>query len=265
MVGGSRRPLALPSRLRRVPGERFLEPADHRRFDRRGRRAHKLAHFLELGHDGLALYTELLREFVNPDLRHHAPLLGPRGGPSTGSSADPGQGVLRVGVSSRCSSPCAHRALIASRPAFHTGFRGVQFACPWPRSRRHSVRVRRRLDMLIPGCPSVKGTKTTGPRRVDPAREERAGTPCGAAPVRSMPVWDAGRHPGPAAALGGQARYRPRPPRGEASWTLPPVPYTQHRCVPDTFPAAAVVSAQIVRSFQMKVYRVATPGGTRRP
>ena len=34
-------------------------------------------------------------------------------GPSTGSSADPGHSVLRVGVSSCCSSPCAHRALIS--------------------------------------------------------------------------------------------------------------------------------------------------------
>jgi len=60
--------------------ECFLEPADHRRLDRRGRGTHELAHLFELGHDGLALYPELLREFVNPDLRHYAPLPAlPRG------------------------------------------------------------------------------------------------------------------------------------------------------------------------------------------
>jgi hypothetical protein len=61
--------------------ECFLKPADHRRLDRRGRGTHELAHFFELGHDSLALYSELLCEFVNPDLRHYAPLLGPSQGP----------------------------------------------------------------------------------------------------------------------------------------------------------------------------------------
>ncbi len=61
--------------------ESFLEPADYRRLDRRGRGPHELAHLLELGHHGLALYAELLRELVNPDLRHYAPLPGPSQGP----------------------------------------------------------------------------------------------------------------------------------------------------------------------------------------
>ena len=56
-----------------------LELADHRRLDRRGRRTHELAHLLELGHDDLALYAELLGELVDPDLRHCTPLLGPGG------------------------------------------------------------------------------------------------------------------------------------------------------------------------------------------
>jgi hypothetical protein len=60
--------------------ESFLEPAYYRRLDRRGRGTHELAHLLELGHDGLALYAELLRELVNSDLRHYAPLPAhPRG------------------------------------------------------------------------------------------------------------------------------------------------------------------------------------------
>jgi hypothetical protein len=60
--------------LLRSARELLLKPPDYRRLDRRGRRTHELTHFLKLGHDGLALYTELLSEFVNPDLRHYAPL-----------------------------------------------------------------------------------------------------------------------------------------------------------------------------------------------
>jgi len=50
-----------------------LKFTDHRRLDRRRRRTHELAHLLELGHDDLALYTELLGELVDPDLRHCTP------------------------------------------------------------------------------------------------------------------------------------------------------------------------------------------------
>jgi len=57
--------------------EFVFEPAYYRRLDRRGRGPDKLTHFLKLGHDGLAFDAELLREFVYPDLRHCAPLLGP--------------------------------------------------------------------------------------------------------------------------------------------------------------------------------------------
>jgi hypothetical protein len=64
--------------LLRSARELLLEPPDYGRLDRRGRRTHELAHFLKLGHDSLALYTELLSEFVNPDLRHYAPLLARR-------------------------------------------------------------------------------------------------------------------------------------------------------------------------------------------
>ena len=59
--------------LARRRGKRLLEPPDHGRLYRRGRRPYELAHFLELVHYGLALDPELLREFVNPDLRHYAP------------------------------------------------------------------------------------------------------------------------------------------------------------------------------------------------
>src|SRR6516165_5497717 len=83
-----------------------------------------------------------------------------------------------------------------------------------------------------------------------------ARTPDVAAPVRSTPGWDAGTHPGRAAALEGRARCRPRPPPGEAGWTLPRVPYNQRKCVPEKSPAPA---AQIARPLHILVYRVTTP------
>src|SRR5579872_5584366 len=50
-------PLGCPlTLLWRTGGKRLLEPPDHGRLYRRGRRPHELAHFLELVHDGLALY-----------------------------------------------------------------------------------------------------------------------------------------------------------------------------------------------------------------
>jgi hypothetical protein len=91
--------------------ERFLEPADHRRLDRRGRGTHELAHFLELGHDGLALYPELLREFVNPDLRHYAPLLGPSQGPLKPDH----QPIRRIGCSGSASVRAVHRLVLIER------------------------------------------------------------------------------------------------------------------------------------------------------
>jgi hypothetical protein len=75
-------PAAGPALAAAAVVERFFEPAYDRRLDSRGRGPHELAHLFELGHDSLALYPELLREFVNSDLRHYAPLLGPSQGPS---------------------------------------------------------------------------------------------------------------------------------------------------------------------------------------
>src|ERR1700689_2620384 len=45
--------LAGPRLLGLLGRECFLEPADDWRLDRRGRRSHELAHFLELGNEGL--------------------------------------------------------------------------------------------------------------------------------------------------------------------------------------------------------------------
>ena len=48
--------------------------ADDRRLDGRRRRPDELSHLGELGHDGLALDTELLCELVDPDLCHNSPV-----------------------------------------------------------------------------------------------------------------------------------------------------------------------------------------------
>ena len=103
--------LSLPGLSR----EGFLEPANDRRLDCRGCRAHKLAHLLELGHHGLALHAELFRELVYPDLRHCAPSTRSGG---AGPVSRPGQRVLRP------ASACAvHRRMLIGRssqsqPAF---------------------------------------------------------------------------------------------------------------------------------------------------
>ena len=125
------------SLLAPIGAESFFEPAHDRRLDRRGRRTYELTHFLELDHHGLALNTELFREFVNPDLRHYAPLLGP----VTWTlfypdfPASPGQSVLRADVSLWCSSSCAHRALIAVSTCFPDRLPFLPFTCPVRRSR----------------------------------------------------------------------------------------------------------------------------------
>src|SRR5215472_5079894 len=66
-----------PSPRRLLGSERFFEPANDWRLNSRGRRPNELAHFLELGHHGLALYSELLSELVYPNLRHCAPSTWP--------------------------------------------------------------------------------------------------------------------------------------------------------------------------------------------
>ena len=113
--------LRLTGRFLRLPGlldrECFREPSDDWCLDRRRRRPHELAHFLELGHDGLAFNTELFREFVNPDLRHCSPLPRP---------LLPVRGRACSGPASACA---AHRCVLIgrssrSRPAFPTRLAG---------------------------------------------------------------------------------------------------------------------------------------------
>jgi len=74
---------------------------------RRGRRTDEFAHLVELGQHGLALYTELLGEFVHPDLRHYSP-----------SASVRDMGLCRTVVSSSYSSLRTHQALIAISTCF---------------------------------------------------------------------------------------------------------------------------------------------------
>ena len=112
--------------------ESFLEPAHDRRLDRRGRRTYELTHFLELDHHGLALNTELFREFVNPDLRHYAPLPGPDSRTFCTRTFPPVRGRACSGLTSACG---VHRLVLIersslSRPAFPTGCRSCLSLCP---------------------------------------------------------------------------------------------------------------------------------------
>jgi len=188
--------------------ECFLEPANHRRLDRRGRGTHKLAHLFELGHNSLALYPELLRELVNPDLRHYAPLLGPsHGAIKTGSSADPAHRVLRAGLSSCRSSPCAHRALIASRPAFRTGSPSCPACFPPPRTvpprRRRScydpasARERYEASGAVSSVPETRSARENTRRRCASSKHARQG--CRYAPRPGCRAWGSGTMPSPAA------------------------------------------------------------------
>jgi hypothetical protein len=202
--------------------ECFLEPADHRRLNRRGRGTHELAHFFELGHDSLALYPELLRELVNPDLRHYAPLLGPSQGPSKPDHRP----IRRIGCSGSASVRAVHRLVLierslASRPAFRTGSCRVQrtsrrLTVP-PCAVKHRVVSTGTVSHVMTRRQPGKGTKPAGWCQANPRRAVRVRTPDAVAPVRSTPGWDAGKRPCLVAALGGRARRRPRPPLGEAS------------------------------------------------
>jgi hypothetical protein len=166
----------------------------------------------------------------------------------TGSSADPVHRVLRAGVSSCRSSPCAHRALISFSTCFPYRFPSCPACFPVALDRSASSPS----VMVCPGFQAGKGTKLAGRRQANPGRAVRARTPGAAAPVRSTPSRDAGTRPGPAASRGGQGRCRPRPPPGVASWTSPRVPCSQHRCVPGNSPAQA---AQIARSLHPSLPR----------
>ena len=192
------RPPAL--RLRRLAAELIFKSANYGRLNRRGRRTDELAHFLELGHDGLALYPELLSEFVYPDLRHCAPSVGPAPPGHRGRS---GAARAPVGLSFGFSSPRSHRALITTDPAFPALLPFFLTYLPGPLTPR----------------PAQPGSPRACRYPAGPACAAPAGVPGGAVPARSIPGWDEDTHPGRAAALAGQGRYRPRPRSTAASQT----------------------------------------------
>ncbi len=141
------------SLLAPIGAESFFEPAHDRRLDRRGRRTYELTHFLELDHHGLALNTELFREFVNPDLRHYAPLLGPVSWTLFTRTFPPVRGRACSGLTSACG---VHRLVLIersslSRPAFPTGCRSCLSLCPVRRSKANRWT-----------CRPPRGTSRTG-------------------------------------------------------------------------------------------------------
>ena len=185
----------------RLACEFVFESADYRRLDRRGRGPDKLAHLLELGHHGLALYAELFREFVNPNLRHCAP------------STRPGFPGLSAGRGSACS---VRRQLVLFIAACSSGahyksafFRPVPPAVGTATA-RPAIPASRRIGTPRPSRPAVL-----------PTGEGPAETPCGAGLVPSMPGCGADTHLGQAVAWPRREPVRlPLPPR-EPSQALP--------------------------------------------
>jgi hypothetical protein len=112
--------------------------------------------------------------------------------------------VLRVGVSSCRSSPCAHRALIASRPAFHTG---LVFRARSARSRGTAraryvmpgVSVRERYEDNGPASsgPGTRSARGIARRRCASSRQARLG--CRYAPRPGCRAWGSGTMASPAA------------------------------------------------------------------
>jgi len=132
-------------------------------------------------------------------------------GHQTGSSADPAHRVLRVGVSSCRSSPCAHRALIASRPAFRTGFPSCPAyplppspVCPVPLKRRRrqscydpsAARERYEVSGAVSSEPATRRARGNTRRRCASSKHARLG--CRYAPLPGSRAWGSGTMPSPA-------------------------------------------------------------------
>jgi hypothetical protein len=121
--------------------------------------------------------------------------------------------MLRAGVSLRCSSPRAHRALIALSTCF-------------PDSSCSSF-LRPDCGRYLSSCPRYR---LAGGHRADPGGEAPAGTPGVVRLARGTRGRDAGTHPGPAAACGDRGQPRPRSPQGEAVRNSP-----HGACIPRTY------------------------------
>jgi len=106
-------------------------------------------------------------------------------GPLTGSSADPVHRVLRVGVSSCCSSPCAHRALISFSTCFPYRFPSCPACFPVAVDRSASSPS----VMLCPGIqPGKVRNKRCGVERTRDAQCARERPP----PLRQFEACQAG-------------------------------------------------------------------------
>jgi len=155
---GRSRSLSLMACLRtliRGPGgKRLLEPPHHGRLDRRGSRSYELAHLLELVHHGLALDSELLREFVNPDLRHYAPS---RPSPLD-PLPDPGPGRACSGSASAYGDH--RRVLIERSSASRPAFRQVIPVCCLQRAAQPGCSA---LSNAMPGTARRKDTQPARP------------------------------------------------------------------------------------------------------
>jgi hypothetical protein len=165
--GSSLRRLRLVGRQTAAPrgptlgcAQSFGEPADHRRFDGRARRTDELPHLLELGHDDLALYAELLSELVYPDLRHCTPLLGPGGW-----LCRPDRRYLDVFIAA-CSSGAHSNLTPPINSASYMTFRGSPSRC-----------ARTREKSSGPGTRNARGSAR---RRSASSRQLKAG--CSDAP-----------------------------------------------------------------------------------
>ena len=199
-------------------GERLAEPPDDRRLDGGARRTDELTHLLELGHDGLALDSELLGELVDPDLRHSSPDLGPgRGRP----------GPLRRARTR--SSLGVHRVLMSCRSRLLCGQVGEWY--PGDGTDRHpSCGVERGAG----AARTADARARPGPRRRR-ARPRPAGpwsAPAGVRRGRDRPGRGATTHLVPRCAPGGRGRERPRPRRRAPGRSGRPCPGTRCRCAP---------------------------------
>lgn len=127
-------------------------------------------------------------------------------GHKTGSSADPAHRVLRVGLSSCRSSPCAHRALISFSTCFPYRFSVVSSVLPValtvPRRRRQpcydlaSARKRYEASGVVSSEPGTRNARENTRRRC--ASSKHAWLGCKYAPLPGCPAWGSGTMPSPA-------------------------------------------------------------------
>jgi hypothetical protein len=173
-------------------------------------------------------------------------------GHQTGSSADPVHRVLRAGLSRGRSSPCAHRALIASRPAFRTGFLSCPTCFPSPLTVPHRRRQpcygpasaweRYEASDAVSSEPWTRSARENTRRRCASSKHARLG--CRYAPRPGCRAWGSGTIPSPATTRRSKLDFAAR--------ALQP---TQVRT--GFFPVAGSSASAVIA---LSVYRVAIAG-----